>query len=851
MAGGAQLRLFGEPAQSYTLFAEVEKGPDNSRHTSTEDMPVARQTRHRVFHQGIVRAATAYAAILACAFLILLCVRPLSALRAEGGRVRSLAGAEGDEPVVACEGSGEAFKEGEDHDDEKAQQQAIIEQARENIEEYKDAIMRLTDLAGGHAYHTAYAALSLYILLLSDLGALGAFIDRELLPLRSPWLEAMQQAVNSAGTLHTGWNYANSRGFISHMHSMIGDMVEMIGTIRSAKKRNIKPLQETTWALLQRLVQVQPVAIAIARKYLVILHPQSKVTRAVRQHIVGALGALADVRRTMILAEPSFARYFRKFFSRGFARRRFGHASGKFARPSSVPMNPDDQIELLRNSFFDDVGAHFVETEKAVPAQRRPGGNPPTEQMGHFAHTWGASMQPPSPRLASSPGASQGIYFVSQAYAPPSWEAAAISGQESSGISSKQPSPGGQMGVWPYPPSSSTTRMEQPPESISDSPLEAKRWASTDDASPSEPHMALSGLWTEFEGGGSEGPQGPADDIAEALGPLSVLDEEDLIAQGGDGGKDVSQPLDGSPVHASQNTHAAAPTQGNTLFASSPWAAPGTPMGPHPPGVGPYSPRGGAFFGFPEGAPGLPTPQQPLPPGFLGPTSFVGLGAHIVHRHPAPLGEAHGVPGPAFSKLSPPPGFTEAFRSAEQMRHVLNTLPESPDSHLRQEDPHIFKPLHETVQHPFARGPSPSSPSSTPFLSGPLPPSPSHPTIEGPTHVPPPQPSMGSPPDVSTSVPGFQGSVPRSPGTPAIWTPLPTSPSTLYSSGPLHPRPLQPSFIGPSASRLPAPDVFGPPSTQSLPDKDESKSRGSGTYHGIAAGDSAPSVTSSAPHPPT
>ncbi|KAL8432321.1 hypothetical protein ACSSS7_004688 [Eimeria intestinalis] len=396
----SQLGLAGGPPQSFAPLSGTEKAPGNLNllHAPAQGMSVRRHTRHRVFHRAILEAATAYAALLAVAFLILVCVRRLNNLSATGGRARSLAGAEGDEPAGACWGNAET-SDGGGTDHEKALQEAIIQQAKGNIEGYKEIIKQLVRLRGGHIFKTLTTATSVYVLVTAEMGALGFFIDYELMELKARWLGVMQEAILSTVALETGGQFATSNGAISKVHRMNGELIELISTIMSAKKTRDIEVLEDPWPLLQRLVHVQAEAIRIARRYLTTIHPQSGATKYPRRHALSKIGYLADARRVMILAEPRLAVYFEGFPARRLAKRRYGPWSGDRARAANLPTDPTGQIRYLRRHFPEELPLKPPKKVEAVPPSSPPDETPSSRQTGPPMHHHGPPMQPEGPPL--------------------------------------------------------------------------------------------------------------------------------------------------------------------------------------------------------------------------------------------------------------------------------------------------------------------------------------------------------------------------------------------------------------------------------------------------------------------
>ncbi|KAL8448870.1 hypothetical protein Emed_003440 [Eimeria media] len=861
----------------------VEKASDNVRllHPPAERASMPCQARHSVLHRKLLGAATAYVAILAVALLILVCTGRLSTLSIEEGRVRSLAGAEGDEPAGACEVSAEGDGEEEDHERDPALREAIIQQAKQNIESFKEAIERLKMLKSGAAAVASRATTSVYIMVISEMGLLGGFIERELRSLKPLWHDVMQAAVDSSRDLEAGWIFSSPGRGGPNLHTINGDLLACIGTIKTAKRKRTVKLGMKRFVVLQKLVKVQAVAVLIANKYLSIIHPDSGATRTPRKQALSLLAALADARRTMLLAEPLFAAYFEGFPSRGIARQRFGPSCGRIARAANPPLLPEAQILYLREHFPEDLSTQ-PPGPRAGPTSSPPGATPSSEQEAPTMHPrgppvhpqsppihpQGSPVQPPSPSLqpsappsASGPG-SHGSHSFAQLGARPktSSQGTASSGQKGGLMPSKHASPGFPKAAWPSLSSPPGKEGKQPqakapgsrhsdikPEVWNVGPrlqkrkvLEAMERAQTD-AALSSKGKTLPGLWPEAEGGAADEPQvAPADELAQGLAALSVWKEEALTADdGGEAGEGID-PSDDSTVHPRQTMQVPLPTQGRHPCSSVPWAAPGTPVSPHMPGVRPpFSPRAGAFFGVAQGVPRptLPIPRPPLPLGSGEPPRPSGPAPHSVQRPPGAPGMSAGVSAMSPSlRPRPPPGFAGPQQPGGFVRHILQRPPEPSGPLAPTSGGPVYGPLLGTIRHPFPRGPRPPFP-SMPSPSELIPPSTSQPSVEGPPHV-------------SASMPSVPRPFSSLLGAPNTWSSLSPSAPGLSLSGPHPAPPSQPSLKGPSPSGLSTPALFWHPSTDPSPDQDKPKSRISGAFHGTPMGEPKSSGTSVTTAPP-
>ncbi|KAL8432322.1 hypothetical protein ACSSS7_004689 [Eimeria intestinalis] len=873
MAGDVfQLGLAGGPLQSFAPVSGTEKAPGdvNLLHAPAQGISVHHQTRHPVFRRATLEAATAYVAALAVAFLILVCVRRVSNLSVAGGGVRSLADAEANEPAGACGGSGEGGGEDEKHMDEKARRAAIVEQARKNIESFRGVIDDLKKLKRIAVYRSSSAAVSTYILLTTEMGVLGIFIDRELRAVRRLWREVMHEAINSALILETGWEFANSGRGSRDIHMMNGDLVGYLAIIAKAKKlRQVRVSGKNRFSVLEELLPVQPVTASLARAYLHAIHPESDATRSSRQRALGRLAAMTDSRRLMILAHESYSAYFEGFFLPGFARQRFGRSCGPIARSANPPLNPEDQIKYLQENFPMDLSAQSWETAAAVPPQPLPDEASPSTHEGAPMHAQGPPMHPqgppagpPGPPPASGPR-SQGPYSFERLGARPR-RVVASSGQKSRKKPSKQPSPEGPKVKGTSYASSLNTKPKKPPGSASDAPpVPPKSSRLTWPAGPG-PHrrhkqrqgcapndVAQSGTREapseEAEGGTPEGPQAPVDEVAEALVSL-IIQEERSTADAGDGVEEGVQALDRSPFYASQATHAHTPQRGQALTSSWPQA----PIGPPQPGVRPpFSPSAGTFMGVAQGLP-MPPPPSSTPALHLGPRGALRLGSppgHVLHGPSKPLVFPGASAMPPSHGSSPPAGSAGPPQFGGISTHILQRPvgPLGPFPSAGGGTDH-GAPL-GAARHPSPPGPASSLP-SMPFPSGPLPPSISQPNIGGPPHAAPALPRMGSPLDVSPSKPSGLGPKPQFLSGPTFRPRFPPDNSTPSPFGPQALPPSQPSAIeGLSLGllSLALSGLLGPEASEASA---EPSSRISGIYLGSALGDPSPSSTSVSTAPP-
>ncbi|KAL8269977.1 hypothetical protein Esti_006098 [Eimeria stiedai] len=861
MAGDlSQLGLAGGPSQSFAFVAGVEKAPDSISLllASADRASVPRQTRHRVFHRALLGAATAYVAILAVALLILACARRLSRLSVEGGRVRSLAGGDGNEAAGACGGNAEGGEEEDkNYEEDRALQHAIIEQARENLQGFRQMVSTLAGLRSGHTFKAVTSATSVYILLLSDMGALGAFIDEELLPLRPLWLQVMKEAVESATKLETGWPAVGRSLALRNIHWMNGDLVNLLETLREKRKKGRFTVGGRRWTALHSLVRVQTVTLQIAYSYLYVLHPESGATRGPRREALARLAALSEIRRKMILASQSFAGYFGGFHSQGFARKRFGASCGQAARAANLPLKADDQIRYLCEHFGGDLD---VQPQGAAAAERTPsppGPAPSSEQTGPPQHPQGPpkqppgpprqpawpsmqppepskqppwpSTQPPGPPSASGSGSQGPGPFGHLGARPRLYSEVAAGGQAGSGMSSREPSlgvphgvqhpaekPGGPKGAGPPFASPLSAQKKKPSGSASGLPppvpqASVSGWdmgshvhplkgtdimrSALEEVVASGKEGASSGLWEEAEGV-PEGTHVHVDWLAEELEALALAEEEEfLAADGGEFG--VVQPSAGSSLQASRATHVPSPPEGQALFPSSPWAAPRTPAEPHTPGPTPsLSSPANAFFGVPEGAPRPPIFRPPLPSLFAGPVR------QILQRPRGP------PPGPVRQILQrprgPPPGPVRQILQrpqgpppgVPQGLPQMSSIPRPPPPPGFTGPPKYGDLARQILQglQGFARPSGPFPSTSEGPLYGPLLGAVEHPFTRG---FFPPSPSIPFPPGPF-------------PSQPIVGGPPHVSPSVLSVRGPVPPWSAPPSIWAPFPALFSTPFFSGP-----------------------------------------
>ncbi|KAL8448874.1 hypothetical protein Emed_003444 [Eimeria media] len=872
MGDVSALSLAGGQPQSDALLTGVENAPDSTRLLRAS---VPRQARHRVSHRTLLGAATASVAIFAVTFLILVCARRLSSLSVARGGPRSLAGAEGDEPAGACGGILPGEDEDEKREGDEVWQQAVLEQARKNIEGYRRVISKLVRLKSGPPYKAVQSAKSVYTLLISEMGALGAFVNHELLALRHLWLEVMTEAIESAEELQTIWVATHKTSALTEAFEANENLIEFISTMKTAKeKRQADSGEGLGWAALRRLVLVQPVAIDVACRHLDTIHPESGATRRPRRQAVGELSALADVRRTMILANRVFAAYFKRFVSRGVARQKFGSSCGSQARAANPPLAPEDQINQLQEMFPREPRIPSPGEAAAVVRRSPPGSRPSSKQKGHPKQPAGTPVKPlgapAQPQGPSMPGGPPGAELPSASYSGTGMEKLS----RSTLVSERQPRTT----------STVETAWYEGPRRRRRRRLDFKA-ASSKDVALSGEGEAPSEPWEEAEGGTAQGTHASLVQVAEALAALALAEEEESTA--GVGGEVEPVHISGGGfLRGSQAEHARLPMQGQVPFPSSSWAAQGIPMGIHTPGVEPSSsPPVNPFFGVAQGAPRPPPPRPSLPPEFMGPPPhFAGPVRQILQRPSGPFGDPSGSFSMSSSFTpSPPAGFpgfvTETLQApagplgesheVPGSRFLTPSLPsafsgssafEGPASHMLQEPTGPFGPLPSTsgdpfhasplgtVQHLFVSSDFPPLP-SRPFSSGPLPPPPPQPS--GPLRVSSPLPSDRSPPFVSSSVPSVLGSFPPLSATPGIWGSSLYPVSLPFFSRPHTPSFPQPSFMGPSPLGPSTPSASAPPSSDSPPTQAGHRSRISGVFRGTPMGEPMPSDTSVTTPPPS
>ncbi|KAL8432320.1 hypothetical protein ACSSS7_004687 [Eimeria intestinalis] len=706
----SQLGLPGGPAQSFPFAAGVEKAPDSMRllHASTEGATLHRQSRHRVFHRAPLGAAIAYVTILTVALLILVCARRLSNLSVEGDWVRSLAGAEGDEPAGACGGDGEGGGRDEGEKEDKDGQWAIIQQARENLKGFQRLLKKWLALKGGHSYKAVATTTSVFTLMISDVGALGGFIEQELLALRPLWRSVLNQAAAGAKEVGTGWDIADRSTELRSIHCMNGYLKNMMFWIRETDQEGRLVIKGSRWAALRDLVTVQAEVVEIASQYLSALHPESSTPNEMRRRAFGRLGGLSNARRRMLLANAAYARYFDGFFLKGFAQRRFGSLAAKAAQKDNLPNTPEGQIEYLRRYFPTDLRVIAAEAPTATETYLTPGAiskdkrapktprGPWPSLVGSSLHPSGPLMHPPGPPSSSHPKTDESDPFVQLGARPKTYSQAVGSGEQtSSGVSSKKATPVKARSVQHTARKPGTPKIAPPPIAFPWGKDTEKQPGSAPASSPQEPQtltpLSLRGyrrrlrkergtkeaapkkfaspteeeglfeVSTKTEGEASEGLQGPDDEIAQALKNLVLTEEEESTADDGDEVDEALQPLDGTPFDAGQTMLAPLPTQSHTPFLSSPWAAPGIPMGPRLVGVGPSSAsRGGAYFGEPQGLPRPSGPGPWAPPIFSASQPSTGGPSHVLAPESSGLGP--------LPQLPAPPGFWEPPSSSPSLQ---------------------------------------------------------------------------------------------------------------------------------------------------------------------------------------
>ncbi|KAL8442343.1 hypothetical protein Emed_007316 [Eimeria media] len=572
-ANVSQLSAAGVPSQSMTLVAGVEKAPDNVRllHSSAQVASVPHQARHRVSHRTLLGAATAYVAILAVAFLILVCARRLSNLTVGEGRVRSLASGGGDEPAGACGGSAEGEGEEENHKGDPAWREALIQQVRENIEVFREMIGKLRLLRDGSNYTAVTCATSVYILMATEMGALAAFIDQELLPLRPFWSSVLKAAVDFAAEYNTDWTPVSKKHRVQDAHYMSNDVIELLQDLRTSKELRSRGLRGSRWSLLRDLVEVQAQTVDLASSYLSAADPDPRSPNGRRREATRRLSYMADLRRRLVLSSPAFGPYFGEVLLRGLARRRFGLAAVEAALKENLPSTPEEQINLLREFFPMHLSQRAPEPPPAIPISSRSTAAPykkkkerarspketptqPSPPPPQPLEPFQSSQWPPMPP-ASSPAsgpAPQGVDFTPLGARPKSYsQAATPTGEKSSGLLSKKssskssrgrlkdvkPSSGSRAGpAARLLPSFVLSSEPQTPQSSAtvlkgSAGLRRRRGPKTEeakpkDATPSGKEEALSELGAGAEGGEPEGKPSPAGDLEQTLAALALGEEE-------------------------------------------------------------------------------------------------------------------------------------------------------------------------------------------------------------------------------------------------------------------------------------------------------------------------------------
>ncbi|KAL8445121.1 hypothetical protein Emag_005187 [Eimeria magna] len=988
MAGDmSQLSLAAGPSQNMALEGGIEKAPDSVRllNASTEGAAMPRQARNRVFHRTLLGAATSYVAMLAVALLILVCARRLSNLSVDEGRVRSLASGERAERAGVCGGNAEGGGEEAIYEETGASHKAIMQQAEKNIRGFRRMISDLVALKTGHYYKAVATATSVYLLVLSEMGLLGAFIDEELVRVRQLWLSTMKQAVDSAHRLGTGRSAAGTALALRDIHGINGDLLELVETMLT-KKRKGKRLGETNrWIVLHNVVRVQAVAVDIACDCLSVLHPASEFRAKARRRALSTIGILSDTRRRMVLANPSYAFYFRGFFLRGFARKRFGTWAAQDARGGDLPLSPQDQINYLRDLPKDpeagpqeaaaplsspsppDTDSSSEEEEALPPPQGPPEqplkspiqsaeppepvqastmqlqgapmqlSGPPQSPQGPLVQPPGPPLQPAGPPSASGPGVEGPYYFEQLGARPRTYlEGAATGGEESSVVSLEKSSsgipyfvqlpagkPGGPTGAGPPFASSADTHMKNLPGSGPGILAQAPQTSLTamhegtplslgkepkvenlalTNAVPSGKGGALPWFGAESEERAAEEARAPTDELARALSALALAEKERATADVGAEVEEEIEPSDGSAMHARQPTHGRLPAEELAPFSSTPWAAPGTPVGPHMPSVrSSSSARSNAFFGVPQGAPRPLNPKPSGPPGFWRPPRFAGPVRHVLQSLSGPPGGAHGVPGPPIPMPSVPPRFLGPPRFSGPVSHLLQRPPEPLELPLENppvppfrgpSPPHGFtEPVRQSLQRAAGPPGGPPGVPRPPILSPSWPPGSTGPSLLGeavrqalqrpalPFGPPPPaggsqafgsllgtmqhslsnvlspsslsapssrgllpspsQPIIGGPALLSTLQPSVRGS-------PAVST---LAPSVLEALPPL---PFQPIVIEPSSLGHQAPAVSGRPALEPSPTQEKPLSSILDAFHGAPTGKTESSVgtsVSTALHP--
>ncbi|KAL8451217.1 hypothetical protein Emed_002090 [Eimeria media] len=464
MAGKSvsQLGSAGVPSQNIALVTGVEKAPENVRllHPAAQVASMPHQARHRVSRRTLMGAATAYVAILAVALLILVCARRLSTLSFGERRVRALASAGGDEPAGACGGSAEGEEEEENQEEDPAWREALVQQVRENLEGFKEVLGKLSALRDGSNYTAVTCGTSVYILMAAELGGLAAFIDKELLSLRSLWSSVLKGAVDFAAGFHGEWRPDPKQAKVRDAHNMNNQLVELLQVFRTAKEYRSRALEGRRWALLSNLVRVQSEVLALASSYLSAVSPESMNPHSRRRQAMIRLASLSDARRRMIMGSPAFGPYLGAMPSRGFAKKRFGLAAAEAAQKENLPSTPEDQIRFLRDYFPMHLRERAPEAPRAIPVssastaapskkkKERPQSpkmsltqlSPPPQQPPEPSQSshW-PPMQPSASSPASGPGPQGVDPFAPLGARPKSYsQVATASGETSSKVPSKK-----------------------------------------------------------------------------------------------------------------------------------------------------------------------------------------------------------------------------------------------------------------------------------------------------------------------------------------------------------------------------------------------------------------------------
>ncbi|KAL8445122.1 hypothetical protein Emag_005188 [Eimeria magna] len=759
MAGDmSQLSLAGGPSQSVAPVAGVEKAPDSVRllHAFTEGAAMPHQARHPVFRGAILGAPIAYVAILSVALLILTCARRLSNLSVDEGRVRSLASRKGAEPAGVCAGNAAGGGEEAIYEGTSAWREAIVEQAEKNIRGFRDIVKKLVALKSGPSFSAVTGATSVYILLTSEMGLLGAFIDDELLAHRPLWLSVMKETIDSAEILNTGWPAAGDDVKLRDVHHMNGDLADFLG-IMTSKKERMRPLDGNRWTMLSNLVEVQAVSIEITRSYLTELGPHSGITHVRRKIALRKLGGVSDIRRRMILGNWSYGDYFKGFSSRGFAKRKFGDGAVRSARMETLPLRSQEQISFLLEHFPKDLSnltrrdapalsGHSSSSEAPSskkkspdqPPEKRPKHPlpPPLQPPGPPRSPMGPPMQPPpTPPSASGPGSRGTDSSTELGAQPKSYSQAAASGSEKSSealpwMSSLGVSRGGLKGrgMVSTIALSSTDEAPQTTATVFQGTIRLRRRegpkskeAMPKDVTPLSEEEASSRPEAEAEGRVSEGQNSPVGDSEEELVAPPVEEKVASTAEEDDDGEKM-QPL------------------------------------------------ASATLEVPHGATTPPTSSPSQPSGFSGPQSFAEVAKVISHRPPRPSEKPHGSRRPLISKPSPLSAF-DGRPFAEVVKQTLRRPPKLSDPLPPTSGSPSFESPLEAVQPPHPGGPSPSFP-STPLPSAPITLTSSRPSHKDSPDDSSSQPTIRDSPPFSIPLPSILGPFFASSATPGFWAPL-------------------------------------------------------------------------------